>query len=208
MSHLSVRGEQSTATEGTSLANLTALANSAVGEFIRKTGPTTYQNAIPTGGGGTSGTVTLVSVVTANGVSGSVATDTTTPAITLTLGNITPGSITPSLAVVEKSVTLVDGGTISLDASLGNIFTVTATGDRTLSAPTNPSTNQKIIIKHIASGGARTLTLSTAAGAFSYGSDILALNQTASGKCDYIAAIYNPITSKWDVVGYVQGYNG
>lgn len=40
------------------------------------------------------GTVTTVSVVTANGVSGSVATATTTPAITLTLGAITPTSVT------------------------------------------------------------------------------------------------------------------
>ena len=36
------------------------------------------------------GTVTTVSVVTANGVSGSVANATSTPAITLTLGDITP----------------------------------------------------------------------------------------------------------------------
>jgi hypothetical protein len=42
------------------------------------------------------GTVTTVSVVTANGVSGSVATATTTPAITLTLGAITPSSVTVS----------------------------------------------------------------------------------------------------------------
>lgn len=41
----------------------------------------------------TSGTVTDLSVVTANGVSGSVATSTTTPAITLTLGAITPTSV-------------------------------------------------------------------------------------------------------------------
>lgn len=40
-----------------------------------------------------SGTVTTVSIVTANGVSGSVATATTTPAITLTLGAITPSAI-------------------------------------------------------------------------------------------------------------------
>src|SRR5437870_6363769 len=39
---------------------------------------------------GGSGTVSTVSVVTANGVSGSVATPTTTPAITITLGAITP----------------------------------------------------------------------------------------------------------------------
>lgn len=42
---------------------------------------------------GGAGTVTTVSVVTANGVSGSVATATTTPAITITLGAITPTSV-------------------------------------------------------------------------------------------------------------------
>ena len=47
-------------------------------------------------GGSGSGTVTDVSVVTANGVSGSVATSTTTPAITLTLGDITPTSVNAS----------------------------------------------------------------------------------------------------------------
>jgi len=46
-----------------------------------------------------SGTVTDVSVVTANGVSGSVATSTTTPAITLALGAITPTSVTASGAI-------------------------------------------------------------------------------------------------------------
>lgn len=40
-----------------------------------------------------SGTVTSVSVTTANGVSGSVANATTTPAISLTLGAITPSSV-------------------------------------------------------------------------------------------------------------------
>lgn len=40
-----------------------------------------------------SGTVTSVSITTANGVSGTVATSTTTPAITLTLGAISPTSI-------------------------------------------------------------------------------------------------------------------
>jgi len=44
-------------------------------------------------GGLVAGTVTSVSVTTANGVSGSVATPTTTPAITLTLGAITPSTV-------------------------------------------------------------------------------------------------------------------
>ncbi|MDQ6757245.1 MAG: hypothetical protein M3004_09955, partial [Bacteroidota bacterium] len=43
--------------------------------------------------GGTSGTVTSVSVSTANGISGTVANSTTTPAISLSLGAITPSSV-------------------------------------------------------------------------------------------------------------------
>ena len=53
------------------------------------TGDIQTLNTKSTGGVG-SGTVTSVSVTTANGVSGTVATATTTPAISLTLGAITP----------------------------------------------------------------------------------------------------------------------
>jgi len=45
-------------------------------------------------GGGGSGTVTSVSVTTANGVSASVSNPTTTPALTFTLGAITPTQVT------------------------------------------------------------------------------------------------------------------
>jgi hypothetical protein len=58
-----------------------------------------------------SGTVTSVSVVTANGVSGSVATSTTTPAITLALGAITPTSVTASGAI--SSGATVTGSNLS-----------------------------------------------------------------------------------------------
>lgn len=51
------------------------------------------------------GTVTSVSVVTANGVSGSVATATTTPAITLTLGAITPSSVVSTGALTGTAIT-------------------------------------------------------------------------------------------------------
>jgi hypothetical protein len=51
----------------------------------------------------TLGTVSSVSVVTANGVSGSVATATTTPAITLTLGAITPTSVNGNIFTTGSS---------------------------------------------------------------------------------------------------------
>lgn len=64
------------------------------------------------GGGGGSGSVTNVSVVAANGVSGTVSNPTTTPAITLSLGAITPatvngiallGALSPQLTVIGTS---------------------------------------------------------------------------------------------------------
>jgi hypothetical protein len=70
------------------------------------------------GGGGGSGTVTSVSVVTANGVSGTVANSTTTPAITLTLGAITPSSVAAT-------------GTVT-----GSNLSGTNTGDQTAANPT------------------------------------------------------------------------
>lgn len=73
-------------------ANVSATAHGFAPKFPNNTttflrGDGTY--AAPPG----SGTVTTVSVATANGVSGSVANPTTTPAITLTLGAITPTSV-------------------------------------------------------------------------------------------------------------------
>lgn len=53
-----------------------------------------------TNGAGT-GSVTTVSVVSANGVSGSVATATTTPAITLTLGDIAPTGLKAPTATLS-----------------------------------------------------------------------------------------------------------
>lgn len=91
----------------------------------------------PAGGG----TVTNVSVVTANGVSGSVATSTTTPAITLALGAITPssvaatGPITSTATVTGSNLSGVNTGDqviiLSGDRMLteGNDFLITESGD-------------------------------------------------------------------------------
>lgn len=67
-----------------------------------------------------SGTVTSVSVVTANGVSGSVATSTTTPAITITLGAITPSSVVAS-GNVSAATTLMVGSATPLTLTAGAI---------------------------------------------------------------------------------------
>lgn len=78
------------------------------------------------------GSVTSVSVVTANGISGTVATPTTTPAITLMLGNITPTSIVATGSIESKtSFILEETGagtdTITLQApvSIASSYTLT-----------------------------------------------------------------------------------
>lgn len=70
-----------------------------------------------------SGTVTSLSITTANGVSGSVATATTTPAITLDLGAITPTSVNSVVISGSSSPTLAVTGTSSISG--------TNTGDQT-----------------------------------------------------------------------------
>lgn len=106
----------------------------------------------------------------------------------------------------EKVVALIDGATPALDASLGNEFTLVAAGDRTIAIPTGARDGKKIIIRHLASGGIRTLALNTGANGFRFGSDISGLTATASGKTDYIGCIWNATDSKWDVVGYTKGF--
>lgn len=56
-------------------------------------------------------------------------------------------------------VTLTDGATISVDASLSNYFQVTLGGNRTLNAPTNLRDGQALVFRIIQDvTGARTLT--------------------------------------------------
>jgi hypothetical protein len=52
---------------------------------------------------GAIGTVTTFSVTTANGVSGVVANATTTPAVTITLGAITPTTVTASATIATAA---------------------------------------------------------------------------------------------------------
>lgn len=64
-----------------------------------------------------SSAVTAVTVVAANGISGSVATQGTTPAITLTLGAITPTSVNASGSVTAASFSGVGTSLTALNAS-------------------------------------------------------------------------------------------
>jgi hypothetical protein len=65
------------------------------------------------------GTVTSASVVTANGVSATVATPTTTPAFTFTLGNITPTTIDGlTISTTTGTFTLANAKTFTVNNTL------------------------------------------------------------------------------------------
>lgn len=104
------------------------------------------------------------------------------------------------------AIPLIDGATVALNAILGRHFRLTTTTNPTISAPTNPSDGQRIIIEIIASGGARSPGLSTAAGGFRYGSDIVTIPSVASGTALEIGCVYNSTTNNWRVVGTANGY--
>ena len=98
----------------------------------------TQLNAKGTG----NGTVTTVSVATANGFSGSVANATTTPAITIVAGAITPSSVngltitstTGTLTMTNsKTLTVSDSTTLATGAiTLGNAKVLTLSDSTTL----------------------------------------------------------------------------
>ena len=132
--------------------NLTSLAGLIYGStaFVKMTAAGTfaldtntyYPSSNPSGYTNNTGTVTSVSVTTANGVSGSVATNTTTPAITLTLGAITPttvngitlsGTSTPTLAVTgTSSISGANTGDNAVNSLYsGLVSNATHTGDAT-----------------------------------------------------------------------------
>ena len=125
--------------------------------------------------------------------------------INLDLDSKGTGIIRPQHAVVNKVVALTDGANIATDASLGNIFTVTLAGNRTMGNPTNPTDGQTIIykIKQDATGS-RTITW----GANFRGSTDVALPTltTTAAYVDYVMFYYNSAVTKWDCLSVNRGF--
>jgi hypothetical protein len=85
-------------------------------------------DTVITATGSGSGTVTSVSVTTANGVSGTVATATTTPAISLTLGAITPSSVAATGTLSGSNFSGSSSGTNTGDQTITLTGPVTGSG--------------------------------------------------------------------------------
>lgn len=127
---------QGASTNLTSLAGLTFASTSfvkmtATGTFALDTN-TYYLSSNPSGYTTNTGTVTTVSVTTANGISGSVATAGTTPAITLTLGAITPSTVNGLTFTAAATGFTIAGGTTSKTLTVSNTLTLAGTDSSTL----------------------------------------------------------------------------
>lgn len=105
---------------------------------------------------------------------------------------------------LNASIPLSDAVNISTDAALGNVFSVTLSGNRTLVAPTNPTNGQRAVWRFKQDGvGSRTISFdSSFRVAESVGTIVLS---TTPGAQDYIGAIYNGDDAKWDIIAFARG---
>ena len=102
---------------------------------------------------------------------------------------------TAKLAFAES--TLTDGSTIDWNAATQDVCKVTLAGNRTLNAPTNPTTGQFITILIIQDGsGSRTVTFNAI---YEFKDDIAPTLTTTASKGDVFVFRYNG--SKWLEMG-------
>lgn len=173
---------------GSSVASVTALDSTVT--VAGTTAVTVGVNVIPES--------KVTNLVTDLGLKAPLASPTFT-------GTVTTASATLSGAVVETPVALTDVATIVVDASLGNVFTVTLGGNRTLGAPSNPSNGQKILFRvRQDATGSRTLAYNAV---YRFSTDIPSPTlTTAINKTDYLGFIYTSADTKWDCIGVVKGF--
>jgi hypothetical protein len=102
---------------------------------------------------------------------------------------------TAKLAFAES--TLTDGSTIDWNAATQDVCKVTLAGNRTLNAPTNPTTGQFITILIIQDGtGSRTVTFNAI---YEFKDDTAPTLTTTASKGDVFVFRYNG--SKWLEMG-------
>lgn len=103
-------------------------------------------------------------------------------------------------------VALTFASTVTTDASAGDIFDLTLTGNVTLANPTNPVDGKTLRwrIRQDATGS-RTVTLGAQFVIPSSATSPLPFS-TAADKMDILAATYHAGREKWDIVALVPGY--
>ena len=152
------------------IARLASGAGASSTTFLR--GDNTW--AVPAGGGGGgTGTVTTASIVTANGISGTVANATTTPAITLALGAITPTTVTASGAISASNLSGTNTGDQTTITGNAGTATTLATARTINGVSFNGSANITINAIDSTARALSSTTISTT-GALTGGGDLSA----------------------------------
>lgn len=126
-------GGTNATTRETAFNNLAPVQTPGVNQYLQSDGTTYFLGELSRGG---IGSVTSVSVVSANGVSGSVENPNTTPAITLYLNDISPSSVmieeSPNTGVLLSNS---GDGELTIDGDLvvsGNLYVDSFTGNHNL----------------------------------------------------------------------------
>jgi hypothetical protein len=107
----------------------------------------------------------------------------------------------------NRTVTaLTDGATIAVDASTGNIFTVTLAGNRTLGNPTGSPVNGQLMEVRVRQDatGSRTLAYDTQ---YRFGTDVASPTlTTGANKTDFLLFQFHSGDTKWDCIAVSKGY--
>lgn len=118
--------------------------------------------------------------------------------------SFTGAAVFGGTAVVTPD-TVTYGASVALNASTGNHFRITMTGNLTLAAPTSPSDGQRILIELIQDGtGGRTLTLNSVFNVTTSITGPITLVTTANTR-SYIGAVYRTAGTKWDILAFGTG---
>jgi hypothetical protein len=137
----------------------------------------------------------------------------TASTVTAPSGTIVGTSDTQTLTsktITPRESALTDAATVTMDASLGDIYTLGSVSQTTTFAnPTNATIEGQRLILRIKSSSAQTLNWGSQ---FRSGTDVtLPTSTTGSSKYDYLGFVYNAngggvAVPKWDIVAKAMGY--
>jgi len=103
---------------------------------------------------------------------------------------------------------LTDAATITVNAALGTLLTVTLGGSRTMRAPSNPVNGQPLIFQLTQDGtGSRTITWTSGPGGYTFGAGAAPTLSTAINTTDLVGFRYSAVVGKWCFQGSQLGFS-
>lgn len=123
-------------------------------------------------------------------------------------GNLTTaGSITPTGVVVFPSASFsASGGTITPNATTTSTVFITVDAIATINGPTSGYNGQKVLFRLAQDGTGHAVAFSSGAGNFSFSTDIPTFTASGANLTDYVGAVYNSTSNRWNIIGVVKGF--